>query len=219
MNKVAIIEATEQYIQSIVKDLDSSHDWFHINRVRKMALRLAKEEGADPFIAELGALLHDVADWKFHDGDLLKNGQVARAWLEKQDLDHTTVDHVAKIVANVSYKGAGIATPMKSIEGMVVQDADRLDAIGAIAIARAFSYGGGHNRPIYDPAIKPVLHDSFAEYSKNTGMSTSLNHFYEKLLLLKDRLQTKTAKEIAEHRHRFMEQYLEEFFNEWEGKV
>ena len=219
MDKQSIIQATEQYVKGTVKDLDSSHDWFHIDRVRALALRIGVAEKADLFIVELGALLHDIADWKFHDGDLTMGSIVTQDWLKKQDLPINIIDHVADVVDHVSYKGSDVDIAMKTIEGKVVQDADRLDAIGAIAIARCFAYGGYADRPIYDPEIKPVPHKSFNEYRKATSQSTSINHFYEKLLLLKDRLHTDSAKKIAQHRHQFVEDYLKEFFAEWEGKV
>lgn len=194
----------------------SGHDWWHTYRVWRMAIRIAKKEKADLFIVQLGALMHDLADFKAHGGDLTVNPRVARKWLGSIGADGETISRVCHIVGNVSFKGAGEKNLIKTKEGMVVQDADRLDAIGAIGVGRVFAYGGYVKREIHDPFTKPVLHSSFKEY-KSTN-STTINHFYEKLLLLKDRMNTKTAKKIALRRHKFMKNYLKEFFNEWEGK-
>ena len=194
---------------------DSSHDWWHILRVWNMAKRLCELEKADGFVVELGALLHDIADWKFHDGDESMGPKVAREILVSQSVTNDVIDHVCEIIATISFKGAGVPTPMRTLEGKIVQDADRLDAIGAIGIARAFAYGGNKNREMYNPEQKTVLHDSKEAYF-NSGSHT-INHFYEKLLLLKDRMNTEAAKSIAKSRHVFMETYLEEFFEEWEG--
>jgi uncharacterized protein len=207
-----IIEQTRQHVEAQLEGDGSGHDWWHIHRVWKLAIKLAETEGADRTVTELGALLHDIADWKFHNGDDSIGPKKARAWLENSGTDSSTIDAVCEIVATISYKGAGVPTPMRTLEGKVVQDADRLDAIGAQGIARTFAYGGHKNRLIYQ---KPVLHQSFADYKKNDGHT--INHFYEKLLLLKDRMNTEAGKKIAEERHLFMEQFLNRFFREWDG--
>jgi uncharacterized protein len=210
-----IVSAAEQLIRQTLAGDSSGHDWWHIDRVRNVALRLAKEEGADLFVVELAALLHDIADWKFHAGDDTQGPQQARAWLTNQGVAAEVVEHVAEIIATLSFKGAGVPTPMRTKEGAVVQDADRLDAIGAIGVARAFAYGGHRGRPMHDPDCPPESHASFAAYKKNSG--PTLNHFYEKLFLLKDRMNTAAAKRLALARHAYLEQFVEEFLAEWEG--
>lgn len=195
----------------------SGHDWWHIVRVWKMAKHIAKSEGANNFVVELAALLHDIADWKFHAGDDTVGPKIARDILEKYPVPAETIDHVCDIIAKISFKGAGVKTGMKTVEGKVVQDADRLDAIGAIGVARTFAYGGHKNRLVYDPNKQPAMHQSQEEYFESE--SPTINHFYEKLLLLKDRMNTKTAQALAEGRHQFMEEYLARFFQEWDGKI
>src|SRR5688500_14539831 len=172
-------------------------------------MRIAREEGADLFVVELAALLHDVADWKFAGGDHEAGPRAARRWMESVAARPATADHVCEIIAGLSFKGAGVATPMRSLEGQIVQDADRLDALGAIGIARTFAYGGHKGQAMHDPALPPQLHDSFEAYKTNVG--TTINHFYEKLLLLKDRMNTATGKRLAAGRHTYMEQFLEQF--------
>jgi uncharacterized protein len=179
-------------------------------------LAIAREEGADLFIVDLAALLHDVADWKFADGDHTASPRAARRWLETLELGPGVIEHVEEIVAGLSFKGAGVATPMRSLEGQIVQDADRLDALGAIGIARAFAYGGHKGQAMHDPAIPPQMHATFDAYKTNVG--TTINHFYEKLLLLKDRMNTSAGKRLAAERHAYMEQFLEQFFAEWQGQ-
>lgn len=174
---------------------------------------LAEQESADSFVVELAALLHDIADWKFHDGDETAGPNAARSWLSECDVESEYIDQVCDIIATLSFKGAGVATPMRAIEGKVVQDADRLDAIGAVGIARCFAFGGAKGRLIHDPESPAELHDSFEAYKSKSG--PSINHFYEKLLLLKDRMNTTTGKELAEQRHAFLESYLQQFFAEW----
>lgn len=191
----------------------TGHDWFHIDRVRKNALQIAETEGADPLIVELGALLHDIADHKFHNHDLKAGPDKARAMLMEAGADAALAERVARIVAEVSYKGAGVETPVSSPESAAVQDADRLDALGAIGIARAFAYGGSKNRPMYAPGKNPEMHTDFWSYA--TAEGSTVNHFYEKLLLLKDRMQTAAGKEMARSRHAFMEDFLRQFFEEW----
>jgi uncharacterized protein len=176
----------------------------------------AAEPQADLFIVELGALLHDIADWKFHDGDEKAGPKAAREWLESIGAHEAVITHVEDIIRTVSYKGAGVASNMKTLEGKIIHDADKLDAIGAIGIGRAFAYGGAQGRAMYDPEQAPQHHASFEVYKKNGG--PTINHFYEKLLLLKDRMYTTTAKRMAEERHAYMEQFLQEFYAEWEGK-
>jgi uncharacterized protein len=195
----------------------TGHDWWHVDRVRRMALRLAAEEGADPLVVELAALLHDMADWKFAGGDASAGERFAREWLRSLDAPPELVDRVADIVARVSFKGSGVPTPMPTIEGAVVQDADRLDALGAIGIARVFAYGGHRGQPLHDPRIESAPHDSFEAYKRGGG--SSVNHFHEKLLLLKDRLNTDAARAIAAERHGYMEAFLERFAEEWEGRA
>lgn len=192
---------------------DPGHDWSHVDRVRKLAVYIGKREGADLFTVELAALLHDVADYKFHKGDDKIGGRVAAKWLRKHNLEATLINEIEYIVNEVSFKGAKVKYKMESIEGKVVQDADKLDAIGAIGVARTFSFGGRFGVSMYVPGKKPVFHTSFAQYKKLSA--STINHFYEKLLLLKDRMHTKTAKRLAARRHRFMELYLKEFFREW----
>lgn len=216
MNKEQIIDKTAGYIKDRFAGEGSGHDWWHVYRVWKNAIHISKHEKVDLFVVELAALLHDVADWKFHDGNEDIGPQLAREWLEKLSVEENVILHVCQIIQDISFKGAGVATNMKTIEGMVVQDADRLDAMGAIGISRAFAYGGSKGREMYNPDVKPEKHDSFEQYKRSQG--TSINHFYEKLLLLKDLMNTETAKNIAGKRHVVMETFLDEFFREWEGE-
>ena len=215
MDQQVIIQKTADYIKREFSDDSSGHDWWHIYRVWKNAMLICNHEKADSFIVQLAALLHDLDDWKFNDsGD--GTPQRAKAWLDSFSLDPSIADAVCRIIQHISFKGAKVVNKMDSLEGFIVQDADRLDAIGAIGIARAFAYGGYKNRPLYDPDIPPQLHASFEEY-KNSSSAT-INHFYEKLLLLKDMMNTPTARQIAEQRHEYMVQYLHQFMDEWEGK-
>jgi uncharacterized protein len=210
-----IVVAAEALLRERLGAEGTGHDFWHVDRVRQTALRLAREEGADPLIVELAALLHDIADHKFHGGDETVGPRVASDFLERQGAPAELTAHVCEIIATLSYKGARVATPMRTAEGMCVQDADRLDAIGAIGIARCFAYGGSKGRPIYDPHEKPVMHGTFDEYKSNNA--SALTHFHEKLLLLKDRMNTATGKRIAADRHAFMEEYLRRFLDEWDG--
>ena len=194
----------------------SGHDWFHIERVWHLARRIAEAEGAPLEVAELGALLHDIADWKFHAGDDSIGPRTARTLLEQAGAAPALIDSVVDIVASISFKGAGVATPMASLAGACVQDADRLDALGAIGIARCFAYGGHAGRPLYDPEDSPVLHASAEAYKAARG--TSLNHFHEKLFLLKDRMNTATGRRLAEARHQFMHTFVDRFLAEWQGE-
>jgi uncharacterized protein len=216
MDTQLILEKATQAVKETLAGDSSGHDWWHIYRVRNIALTIGKEEKADLFIVELGALLHDIADYKFHDGDDTVGPRVAKEILEKAGADEQTITHIQEIISHISYKGAGVATPMETLEGKVVQDADRLDAIGAIGIGRTFTYGGHKGKAMYNPEEQIKQHNSFEDYKKNPAGST-IHHFYEKLLLLKDRMNTETAKKLAEGRHAFMEKYLEEFYAEWEG--
>ena len=211
----SIIDKTCQFVEDRLSGDGSGHDWWHIFRVWTLAKKIAVEEKAQAEIVELGALLHDIADWKFHDGDDSIGPAIAREFLNNHNVEPNLSDSVVEIISTVSYKGAGVATPMKTLEGEIVQDADRLDAIGALGIARTFAYGGYKNRLIYHPEEKPVLHKSYEDYKKNEGHT--INHFYEKLLLLKERMNTNTGKRIAEGRHKFMQSFLDQFYREWDG--
>jgi len=212
----SIIDKTCQFVEEKLAGDGSGHDWWHIHRVWNLAKNIAgQEEGTNLMIVELSALLHDIADWKFHDGDENKGPQMAKQFLTANHVESSVIGPVVEIIASISYKGAGVPTPMKTLEGQVVQDADRLDAIGALGIARTFAYGGHKNRLIYHPEEKPILHQSFEDYKKNQGHT--INHFYEKLLLLKDRMNTASGKRLAEARHQFMQTYLDQFYKEWDG--
>lgn len=211
-----IITRTVAYVQQELADAEGGHDWFHIERVWKSAKTIANSEQANMLIVELGALLHDIADSKFNGGDEEVGPQKASTFLQSLALDAATIEQVIFIIRNISFKGGKQQLSERSIELDIVQDADRLDAIGAIGIARAFNYGGFKNRELYNPEIKPNLNMSKEEY-KNSNAPT-LNHFYEKLLLLKERMNTETGRKLAAQRHQFMEQYLTQFYNEWEGR-
>lgn len=210
-----IIYLTVEFVKRQLQDAEGGHDWFLIERVWKNAETIAKSEQCDPEIVALAALLHDIADSKFHGGDETVGPTLARNWLESNGYSRANLQHIIAIIENVSFKGGNMARTHESIELDVVQDADRLDAIGAIGIARTFNYGGFKNRAIYDPEILPNLNLSKEEYKKSTA--PTINHFYEKLLLLKDRMNTQTGKEMAAERHRFMEIYLDQFYAEWNG--
>jgi len=212
MDNWEIILKTEQFIESEFRTEGSGHDWFHVDRVRKMSLRLGEQESCNLFITEMAALLHDLDDWKLK-GENLSDVSRSMKWLTHLGVEREVFDRILQVIEDVSFKGAGTETPVRSIEAAVVQDADRLDAIGAIGIARTFAYGGHKGRLICDPEIKPVLHHDFQEYKNSTA--PTINHFYEKLLLLKNRMNTKAAQHIAEERHRFMENFLKQFFDEW----
>ena len=215
------IPQTITYVKEQLANAEGGHDWWHIERVWKTAKQIAQSEQVDMLVVELGALLHDIADSKFHDGDEKIGPQKARTFMESIEVDEATIAHVILIIRNISFKsqafGSKEAQTFKSPELDVVQDADRLDALGAIGIARTFNYGGFKNREIYNPNIPPNLNMTKEEYKKSTA--PSINHFYEKLLLLKDRMNTKTGKTMAEQRHQFMEGYLKQFYSEWEGEI
>ena len=211
-----LIDRTADHVRGVLAGEGTGHDWWHVYRVWKMAQRIGRAERADLLVVELAALLHDIADWKLHDGDSSVGPKAAKAWLDSLEVDAGVTEQVCRIIANMSFKGAGVEQSALSLEGKIVQDADRLDAIGAIGIARTFAYGGAKGRAIYDPAVKPVEHHTAEAYLKTDGHT--INHFYEKLLLLKDRMNTATGRQIADERHRFMEEYLQRFFEEWEGR-
>jgi uncharacterized protein len=216
MNNEQLIEATKSFVKNRLINAEGGHDWFHTLRVYNNALLIAKDEPVDELIVALGALLHDIADSKFHDGDESIGPKVAREFLFSHNADSKVIEHIIKIIENVSFKGGNINQEFSSPELDVIQDADRLDAIGAIGIARCFNYGGFKNRALYDPDIKPNLSMSKEEYKRSND--PTINHFYEKLLLLKDRMNTKTGKILAESRHDYMKSFLEEFYAEWNGK-
>jgi uncharacterized protein len=211
-----VLEQTAEHVRQLLAGDSSGHDWWHIERVRAMALAIGRGEGADLYVVELAALLHDIADWKFHGGDDALGPQRASEWLAGLEVEPAVIEHVAEIVRQVSFKGAQVATPMRTLEGQVVQDADRLDAIGAIGIARAFAYGGHAGRALYDPDVPAEGHASFEAYKKNSG--PTINHFHEKLLLLKDRMNTGTARRLAEGRHQLMVDFLQQFHAEWNAE-
>lgn len=216
MNKSLIIDKTREYVKSRLEGEASGHDWWHIVRVCNTAEYIAEKEHADIFVVQLAALLHDIADWKFNGGSVDVGADMAGKWLESLQVPQDIVNKVKKIVRTISFKGGTADSRQDTIEGKAVQDADRLDAIGAIGIARTFAYGGFKGREMYNPEVKPKTYKDFEEYKKSTG--TTINHFYEKLLLLKDLMNTETGKAIAEERHAFMEMYLNQFFREWDCK-
>ena len=211
-----LIDKTIAFVKEKLDNAEGGHDWFHIERVYKNSILIAQEEDCDLTVVKLGALLHDIADSKFNDGDETIGPKTARAFLESENVFEETINHVINIIENISFKGGNFENKFSSKELEIVQDADRLDAIGAIGIARTFNYGGFKNRALYDPSIAPNLNMSKEEY-KNSDAPT-INHFYEKLLLLKGKMNTKTGKEIAAQRHEFMEQFLTQFYAEWNGE-
>lgn len=222
MDYQSTINKTKNFVKDILFGEGSGHDWWHIYRVWNTAKYIAnKETGADIFVVELASLLHDIADRKFNDGNVEKGTEKVRNFLTTINIDTKVVEEVCEIVSTCSFASSflenGKRRVMKTIEGKIVQDADRLDAIGAIGIARAFAYGGSKGREIYNPTIKPTLHTTKDSYTKK--VSHSINHFYEKLLLLKDLMNTKTAQTMAKNRHKYMQQFLHEFYQEWEGSV
>lgn len=208
-----LIEETEHFVKEKLNGAEGGHDWWHIYRVWKLAKHIGKNEKVDMEIVELGALLHDIADSKFHNGDHTVGPRIAKEFLSGK-ISEDKIEHVIKIIENISFSSE---QKFKSKELDVVQDADRLDGIGAMGIARCFNYGGFKGREMYNPEIKPNLNMSKEEYKKNNG--PSINHFYEKLLLLKNKMNTETGKKIAVKRHEFMELYLKEFYREWEGEI
>ncbi|HEY7124332.1 MAG TPA: HD domain-containing protein [Ktedonobacterales bacterium] len=214
MNQEELLAATRAHVRARLEGDSSGHDWWHIERVARMARRLAQEEGADVLLCELAALVHDLVDWKINPDEAEALAEL-RAWLTGQGADNRIVEAVEEIITTMSFKG-GNRPPMRTLEGQIVQDADRLDAIGAIGIARAFAYGGTKGRPMHDPDERPREQMTTAEYRhQQTG---TITHFYEKLLLLKDRMNTATARRLAEHRHAVLEAFLAEFQAEWQGE-
>lgn len=211
-----LIQKTKIFVQQQLENAEGGHDWFHILRVYNNALLIAQNESCNLEIVQLGALLHDIADSKFYHGDETIGPKKARDFLELEKVDPEVVRQVVLIIENISFKGGNFAKTFNSIELDIVQDADRLDAIGAIGIARTFNYGGFKNRALYNPDILPNLSMTKEEYKKNEA--PTINHFYEKLLLLKDKMNTITGKEIAQKRHEYMESFLAQFYDEWEGK-
>lgn len=210
-----IIAETVSFVKNTLQDAEAGHDWWHIQRVWNNALAIGRAENVDMFVVELAALLHDIADSKFHDGDEEIGPRKAAEFLSSLQVDPVVITHVQEIIRNMSFKASLGAVAFHSRELEVVQDADRLDAIGAIGIARAFTYGGFKNRELYNPEVKPNLQMTKEEYKKSAA--PTINHFYEKLLLLKDKMNTKAGKKIAEKRHQVMEDYLEQFYAEWDG--
>jgi len=217
INQPEIIQKTKKFVKNKLEGEGSGHDWQHVERTWKNAILIGKNEDIDMFVVELAALLHDIADWKFCDGDETVGPKIANDFLCKLNVAGKIADHVAQIIKDISYKGQKAKTTMQTKEGKVVQDADRLDAIGAIGVARVFAYSGHKNRKIFNPTVKPQVYKTAKEYKNNK--STAINHFYEKLLLLKDRMNTKTGKNIAEQRHIFMQNFLEQFHQEIEGTL
>ena len=214
---MTLIDNTILFVKQQLENAEGGHDWFHIERVYKNALLIAEGVDCDLIVVKLGALLHDIADSKFHGGDETVGPKTARAFLESQNVSEDIILHVIAIIENISFKGGNFEKKFNSKELEIVQDADRLDAIGAIGIARTFNYGGFKNRPLYNPNIQPNMNMNKEEY-KNSE-SPTLNHFYEKLLLLKDKMNTETGKKIAQKRHNFMMTFLSQFYAEWDGEA
>ncbi|MDA3954625.1 MAG: HD domain-containing protein [Bacteroidales bacterium] len=212
MNRDQVINDTTEFVKAKLKGDSSGHDWWHIYRVQNLSKKIQEKEGGDLFIIEMASLLHDVADWKFYENE--ETGlNIVRDWLLKIEISNDITEKIIEIIKNISYKGAGVKDQIKTLEGKIVQDADRLDAMGAIGVARTFAFGGKFGNSMHNPEKDVQLHNSFAEYKNSKG--TSINHFYEKLLLLKDRLNTETAKDIAIERHNYMEVFLKQFYDEW----
>ena len=208
-----LLDQTRAHVRAQMSGEATGHDWWHVERVCRLTLYLAQHEGADPVICELAALLHDLQDWKFANGDVEAGPRAAAAWLTSQGAPAEWTQAVTEIIRGLSFKGAGVDTTMPTIEGRCVQDADRLDALGAIGIARTFAYGGAIGQPLHDPNLPPQPHTSFAAY--RSARSTTINHFYEKLLLLRDRMQTDTGRQLALERHAVLDQFLQQFLAEW----
>lgn len=216
MDRADIIQQTITFVKETLRGAESGHDWFHIERVWNTARTIGREEQADLLVVELAALLHDIADSKFHGGDEEIGPSTAANFLNSIKVDPSISFHVEQIIRHMSFKASLGKPSFNSLEMEVVQDADRLDAIGAIGIARAFTYGGHKNRPLFDPEIQPRLNMTREEYKNNEG--PTINHFYEKLLLLKDKMNTGSAKRLAAERHKFMEEYLAQFYAEWNAE-
>lgn len=208
------IENTVEFVKEKLEGAEAGHDWFHIERVWKLAKKIGETENCDQDVVELSALLHDIADPKFHNGDETIAPKISREFLESQNVPNETIEKVLFVIENISFKNRGNAPVNPSLELQIVQDADRIDAIGAIGIARTFNFGGFKNNPMYDPAVQPSLNMSKEEYKKSNG--TTINHFYEKLLLLKDLMNTEKGKKMAEERHNYMLNFLDQFYKEWD---
>lgn len=206
------IESIEKIIRKKFHNEGTGHDWFHIDRVRRLSLFIHEKEGGDRNLIEIAALLHDISDHKFNGGDFEQGGKEAKKILQEYNFEETFIENVKTIIDGISFKGNGVINKMYSLEGKIVQDADRLDAIGAIGIARTFAFGGSINQPIYDPSIEPAIHTSKEAYQKRTH---TINHFYEKLLILEEKMHTETAKSIAKKRTQLMKDYLDAFYQEW----
>jgi len=220
MNQKAVIQKTANFVKEVLSDSESGHDWWHIYRVWNLSKYIAQAENVDNFTVELGALLHDIADPKFHNGDEKIGPRKAKRFLNSLNVDEKVVTHIENIIFNISFRGSKYIQKFKSPELNVVQDADRLDAMGAIGIARAFVFAGYKKLKIYDPNISPNPNINAKEYKNYKRENyTQINHFYEKLLLLKNKMNTETGKSIAKHRHKYMEQFLDEFYKEWDGKL
>ncbi|MGL1934020.1 MAG: HD domain-containing protein [Fibrobacterales bacterium] len=211
-----ILTQAETFVKTTLHDAEGGHDWWHSYRVWKLSRTIAEGEDVDALVVELAALLHDIGDSKFNGGDETIGPKIATQFLESIDVDTNVIEHVVHIINNISYKGGHLVQTFHSKELDVVQDADRLDALGAIGISRAFSYGGHKGREIYNPDIPPQIYATKEEYKKST--SPSFNHFTEKLLLLKNSMNTQTGKAMAQERHRFLESYMEQFLAEWDGR-
>jgi uncharacterized protein len=214
VDKKLIIDKTKEFVKNKLGGEGTGHDWWHILRVYKTSVYIGKKENADMFVVELAALLHDIADWKFNNGNSDIGPKISSDWLKSLGVDEPIIHKITNIIRTISFKGGTTNANQETIEGKIVQDADRLDAIGAIGIARAFAYGGHKERELYNPNIKPQKYDDFQQY-KNS-VDTTVNHFYEKLLLLKDLMNTKSGKSMAKERHTFMEDYLDKFYKEWD---
>ena len=212
-----LVKAIQEKVKAFFENKEGSHDWGHIKRVWKLSIYLQKKEGGNKELIELCALLHDVSDHKYNGGDFSLGGDVAKQWIIDAGGSEALAHQVAIIVPKISFKGAKVEDEELPIEGRIVRDADRLDAIGAIGVARAFAYGGSKNRPLYSEAIKPMMHENKEDYLNSK--SHTINHFYEKLLKIKGRMDTNAAKELAHTRHLFMEKYLEQFFLEWDVNI
>ncbi|MCS3531402.1 HD domain-containing protein [Chryseobacterium sp. JUb7] len=208
-----LIENTISFVKEKLEGAEAGHDWFHIERVWKLSKKIAETENCNQEVVELSALLHDIADPKFHNGDETIALRVSREFLESQNAAEDIIEQVLFIIKNISFKNRGEVQENLPVELKIVQDADRVDAIGAIGIGRTFNFGGFKNNPMYDPNVEPKLNMSKEEYKKSNG--TTINHFYEKLLLLKDLMNTEEGKKIAEERHEFMLRFLDQFYKEW----
>jgi uncharacterized protein len=216
VDRDSVVAKTQAHVREHLTGESCGHDWWHVHRVWRTAVEIGREEGADLYVVQLAALLHDIADAKFHDGDEEIGPRTAADWLRSLNVDEPTIAHVSQIIRDMSFKGAGVPTPMPTREGRVVQDADRLDALGAIGMARAFAYGGSRGRVLYDPESAPLMHATPDAYRSHQG--STINHIFEKLLLLKDRMNTESGRRVADERHQFIEHFLRQFFAEWDGQ-